>query len=284
MLSSSLFAGRSLVVATRHGKEAVIGPALEAALGVRVISAPAALDTDALGTFSGEVPRLLDPLAAAREKCARALALTGLDLAVASEGSFGPHPVLGFVPADEEWLVLVDTRNALEICVREISLATNFAARAVASEVDLRAFAEQVGFPAHGLILRPAANAPTDLHKGLITWPTLLTAFQELRRTHDRVWAETDMRAHLNPSRQRVIEAAARALAQRAATLCPTCATPGFGPTRVVRGLPCGLCGAPTALARAHINTCLRCPCEVETLHPGGATTADPGQCGYCNP
>ncbi len=284
MLSSSPFTGRALVVATRHGKEAVIGPVLEAALGVRVVPAPATLDTDALGTFSGEVPRLLDPLAAAREKCARALALTGLDLAVASEGSFGPHPVLGFVAADEEWLVLIDTRNALEISVREISLATNFAAWAVASEAELRAFAEQIGFPAHGLILRPAASAPTDLHKGLTTWPALLTAFQELRRRHDQVWAETDMRAHLNPSRQRVIEAAARTLAQRAATLCPTCATPGFGPTRAIRGLPCGLCGAPTRLVRAHISTCLRCPHEVETQHPNGVASADPGQCDYCNP
>lgn len=51
------FQGRDWVIATRHGKEAVLAPILENALGLR-ITVPPDLDTDVLGTFSGEVPRL----------------------------------------------------------------------------------------------------------------------------------------------------------------------------------------------------------------------------------
>lgn len=49
-----LFGGRSLVIATRHQKEKVIAPLLEDALGVKCFTI-ADLNTDLLGTFSGEV-------------------------------------------------------------------------------------------------------------------------------------------------------------------------------------------------------------------------------------
>jgi len=68
---------------------------LEKELGVICI-VPENLDTDLLGTFSGEIERELSPMDAARQKCLLAMELTGADLAVASEGSFGAHPLLYF--------------------------------------------------------------------------------------------------------------------------------------------------------------------------------------------
>ena len=87
------------MVATKHGKEKVIAPILERSLGVKVLSTTN-LDTDRFGTFSGEVERKGTPLEVARAKCEAALKLTGADLAVASEGSFGPHPELFFAAAE----------------------------------------------------------------------------------------------------------------------------------------------------------------------------------------
>ena len=84
----SLFRGRKLVIATMHGKEQVIAPVLQEALGVEMILT-GSLNTDTFGTFSGEIPRELSPEAAALAKCNLAMQLTGCDLAVASEGSFG---------------------------------------------------------------------------------------------------------------------------------------------------------------------------------------------------
>ncbi|MFM8711078.1 MAG: DUF6671 family protein, partial [Sphingomonadales bacterium] len=88
-----LFTGRKLLIATKHKKEIVLSPLLEAALGVHCFTDDR-LDTDLLGTFTGEIERLDDPLTTARKKCEQGMALTGCDLAVASEGSFGAHPSL----------------------------------------------------------------------------------------------------------------------------------------------------------------------------------------------
>ena len=55
------FSGRDLYIATKHNKERVIAPLLSKILNVNCIPTPQ-LDTDALGTFSGEILRPGDPL------------------------------------------------------------------------------------------------------------------------------------------------------------------------------------------------------------------------------
>ena len=88
MNQHNFFEGRSIVIATKHKKQNAMAALLEKELGVSCI-VPENLDTDMLGTFSGEIERDLSPLDAARKKCLLAMELTGTDLAVASEGSFG---------------------------------------------------------------------------------------------------------------------------------------------------------------------------------------------------
>lgn len=44
-----------------HGKENVLSPILEKALGVETI-VPESFNTDLYGTFSGEIPRKMDPI------------------------------------------------------------------------------------------------------------------------------------------------------------------------------------------------------------------------------
>ncbi len=72
----NLFSGRKLVIATKHKKEKIIGPLAASRLGVLPV-VPAGLDTDQLGTFTGEIERPADPLTTARKKCEMAMALTG---------------------------------------------------------------------------------------------------------------------------------------------------------------------------------------------------------------
>ena len=119
------FQDRSLLIATRHGKEKVIGPLLEGSLGVKCFTSDK-VDSDMFGTFTGEVARLDSPVEALRRKCLCFMEQSGADLAVASEGSFGPHPTLMMLPADEEWVILIDKKNGLEIIARTISPSTNF--------------------------------------------------------------------------------------------------------------------------------------------------------------
>ena len=80
-----LFRGRRLVIATMHGKERVIAPILEEALGVEVVVPDISnFNTDMFGTFSGETERTLDPVETARQKCITACKAMNETLAVAS--------------------------------------------------------------------------------------------------------------------------------------------------------------------------------------------------------
>ncbi len=278
-----MFDQRPLVIATKHAKEQAIQPVLEEALGVRCITSDT-LDTDLLGTFTGEVERTLDPVATAREKCMRAMDASGCDLAVASEGSFGPHPSMPFVASDEELLVFIDRLNGLEIIAREISMTTNFAAEGIDDAEALQTFADKAQFPSHGLILRKARDSADDISKGITDSKLLYQRFDELVKKYGKAWVETDMRAMYNPTRMGVIADAARALVDLLQSRCPSCAMPGFTVTEVVPGLPCELCHLPTRSASRHLSVCKHCAYSEELRYPHGKTAEDPRFCEFCNP
>lgn len=278
-----MFQNRQLLIATKHQKEHVIAPLLEEALGVTCI-VNHGFDTDSLGTFTGEVERLLNPLEAAREKCRLALQQSNCTLAVASEGSFGPHPVYYFVPADEELLLFVDTLQNIEIVVREVNTETNFSSSNVYTKDELLAFAMQAGFPSHALVLRSPTTDAGVFHKGIQDEATLLQLFDELHEKYNTVVVQTDMRAMYNPTRMQVIKRAAEKLVQKIKSLCPQCNMPGFGITDATTGLVCSLCGTPTNSVRSYIYVCAHCAFTKEEMYPHGKEKEDPGYCNVCNP
>lgn len=74
------------VLATRHGKLELIAPALaRVGYALRAVD----VDTDALGTFSGEVPRPGPPRDVAVAKARLAMDASGVKVGVASEGTVG---------------------------------------------------------------------------------------------------------------------------------------------------------------------------------------------------
>lgn len=278
-----MFKDRKLIIATKHKKESVIAPLLEEAFGVNCFT-DNTFDTDTLGTFSGEVKRKQDPISTARLKCLKAMELNNCDLGVASEGSFGAHPSIFFASADDEFLIFIDQKNNLEIVVRELSTETNFNGKTITTERDLHEFAEQAKFPSHGLIIKPSENKTTDMVKGITNAKDLENAFQKMIKKYGAAYVETDMRALYNPSRMAVIKIAAKKLVDKIKTLCPECKTPGFGVTDVKKGLPCDLCGLPTASTLSLVYTCTKCNFTEEKLYPNSKQTEDPMYCNYCNP
>ena len=278
-----MFQGRKVIIATKHQKESVIAPILEKELGVTCFT-DETFDTDVLGTFTGEIERELDPVATAREKCLRAMKLNNCDLGIASEGSFGSHPSLFFVSADDEFLIFIDTLNNLEVIVRELSTSTNFNGRQIQSEKELIAFAEDIGFPEHGLILRKSKDENTEIHKGITHIETLKKSFEQLHSKYNSVYAETDMRAMYNPTRMDVIEKATEKLVEKIKSACPQCQMPGFGITDAKKGLECSLCGSPTNSTLSYIYVCQHCQFVKEEMYPNKKTSEDPMYCDYCNP
>lgn len=274
------YGGRVGALATRHGKEHQIRPAL-ASVGLDVVVAD--VDTDSFGTFTGEIPRRGHPLEVAERKARAAISATGLDVGLASEGSFGPHPQVPFLIADVELVALVDTHLDIVVVEQAMSFDTVAAALKITQGSDVDEFCERVGFPAQALIVRPADKSPYHITKGITDRDRLARAMViAAAASKDRTaMIETDLRAHYCPKRQMVIAQAAARLAARLARRCPACHTPGFGAVRFEPGLPCDLCGLPTEQPVATLEDCPRCAHTVRTIHPG---TADPGTCAYCNP
>lgn len=278
-----MFENRKLLIATKHQKESVIAPIFEKELGVSCF-VDATFDTDTLGTFTGEIERALDPISTAREKCLRAMKLSNADLAIASEGSFGSHPSIFFASADDEFLIFIDTINKIEVIARELSTSTNFNGKQVQSQKELLEFADQIGFPSHGLILRKSKDENTDIHKGITDIENLKKSFEQLHSKYHSVYAETDMRAMYNPTRMAVIEKATQKLVQKIKSTCPQCQMPGFGVTDAKKGLECSLCGSPTNSTLSYIYTCQHCQFTKEEMYPHNKTEEDPMYCDYCNP
>lgn len=290
-MSHPWFADRIAVLATMHRKEQVIGPILETALGL-TLEVPGGLDTDQFGTFTRDRHRPNNQKITARLKAERALELTGGDLAIASEGSFGPHPSLPFLACNLELVVLIDRANNLEIYGQELSTETNYSQASISSLAEALAFAQKVGFPEHGLVVMPTAStsAAAEIVKGIVSEAELVRVVNaglersQRPQTSPSLHLETDMRALCNPTRMKVIAQAAANLVAAIQKPCPSCGAPGFEPTERQPGLPCALCRAPTLLTRALWSQCQRCGFRQEMLFPDGRETADPAQCPYCNP
>lgn len=277
-----MFSGRTLLIATMHQKQKAMSEILEIGLGVKCVVA--SINTDLLGTFTGETERILSPYNAAIQKCETAMSTYQGDLAVASEGSFGPHPQIPFVKCNDELVVLVDKPNELIIAERETSLDTNFNQSVVNSLTELYDFAKLVGFPDHALILREGPDSILNIHKGINTRAALEKSFADLKAKKGTVYVETDMRAMYNPTRMKVITKAVEKLVAKINSLCPECSWPGFGVKEVKQGLPCELCGMPTYSTLCHISVCKKCGCTNEQLYPHEKKTENPMYCNYCNP
>jgi len=278
-----MFSDRTLLIATKHDKEKVIAPLFEKELGVRCIVS-SAFDTDILGTFSGEIARKDDPITTVRNKCYMAMELSNCDMAIASEGSFGAHPSIYFVAADDEILIFIDKKNDIEIIVREISTETNFNAAEVQTETALKKFANAAKFPSHGLILRKHKDDYSEIIKGITDWETLLETYHHFSKTVGSAYIETDMRAMYNPSRMKVIEKAALQLVNKIKSICPQCSAPGFGITDAKEGLPCELCNFPTHSILSYIYSCQKCNFRKEEKFPNKKNKEEPMYCDICNP
>lgn len=281
--SFEMFTGRKLLIVTKHNKEKVIAPVLESALGVECFTSNL-FDTDELGTFTGEIERKSDSITTVRDKCILAMELTGCDLAIASEGSFGAHPQIPFIPADDELVLLLDKKNNLEFIERELSTDTNFNGAEIQNKDELISFANSVKFPSHALILKKSKDDFTEMQKGITDWDSLLNAFQFILQENNAAFVETDMRAMFNPTRMNVIKKAVEKLVNKINSLCPKCSTPGFSITKSRGGLLCSLCSFPTRSTLSYIYSCQRCDFIQEKMYPHGKTTEEPTYCDFCNP
>lgn len=139
------WADQRVALLTQHGKERVIAPVLEPALGC-VVHHVDHFDTDQLGTFTRDVPRPGSQLDAARDKARMGMTLSGLPVGLASEGSFGPDPFTGMFPWNVEMLVWLDDQLGIEVVGMAQGPAQSGHLQTAAWEVVER-FAKEEDFP-----------------------------------------------------------------------------------------------------------------------------------------
>ncbi len=278
------YTGLVAILATKHGKIPLIAPPLERDIGLRVEAV--AVDTDSLGTFTGDIPRQGSPLETAVAKARLGMDATGRALGLASEGSIGPHPAMPFVIADREIIVLVDDDNGIVVWEGYSSWDVVAAATSVEASSDLGEFLAEADFPNHQLIVRPNIGAVHPIHKGISSIEKLTAAIAECAAIANDGLArvENDLRAHACPSRQVVIAAAAERLAVRLASRCPACGAPGWGRIDVLLGVPCAWCGTEVTRPRAEIDGCPACEHRETRPVVSPDDLADPGECSNCNP
>lgn len=281
-LISTYLEHRTCWMATQHGKGETLAP-LFRELGID-LQTPAALNTDALGTFTGEIERKGSPREVARQKCTLALELYGGDMAVASEGSFGSHPEVAFIPQHHELLFIVDRRFEWEAEVSLSTSDTNYAAAEVQNTTELTEFLTRVKFPSHAVILSPSPTQLGEIIKGITRTQQVLQKAEEWLEMYGSCYVQTDMRAHFNPTRMRHIERVGRALISKITRFCPSCSKPGFGAESWEAGLPCEACRFPTRSPLAKQLTCLSCGFEERLPYPYGKRFEDAAYCPLCNP
>lgn len=219
--------GLPVLIATMHGKEAVLAPPL-AGLGFQVLL-PLDYDTDMLGTFSGDVRRPGTAVEAALEKARRACIATGVPRAISSEGSYRPCQTLFPGARNVEILAFVDMENGQEVVEYMTDLPTRFVKGRVPADIaapEVQALLSSMGWPearamvvpedpGHGVVM------PEWVFKGLADAPSLMEAMRvcAAHSGDGMVHLESDLRAHMNPTRMASVARVGEQLVQRLARL-----------------------------------------------------------------
>jgi predicted Zn-ribbon and HTH transcriptional regulator len=282
----SIYNNRVAILATMHNKEKVISPLLKEHLEINVI-VPQGLNTDVFGTFTREIKRPDTQIITARLKAKKALEMYDEEIAIASEGSFAPHPLIPYIYANREIIIFLDQENGLEIIGEVFSMETNFNHQTISSLEEAEEFAHKVGFPEHGLVISfdNISTGKTQFIKGITSKENLINSVETaIKNTNGKFHIETDMRAMYNPTRMKNIAFATQDLINKINSLCPQCHTPGFMINQKIPGLPCELCHQPTSLIKAVIFRCQKCGFTQQQLFPNNQEFADPSLCEYCNP
>lgn len=275
-----------IVLTSKHNKLTLIQPAFRDIAGLTVVEQH--LDTDLLGTFSGEVERTFPPLETAIRKAELGLIKTGAQLGLASEGSIGPDPLTPFAISNIEHMVLVDKVRGIVISEAFRSLEIVKISEVVAPGEDLEKLMSLAGFPEQKLIAMPNQvdfQGRSNPIKSISTRESLLEAIAEcgVQSKDGKARIEPDYRAHNSPSRAKNITKVAERLATRVSRLCPTCNCPGWGKVGYNYGLSCEACDThdPTSV-RQEVLGCANCDHKLAGVIL--ATSLSPARCQQCNP
>lgn len=261
---------KNAALLTKHRKSQQLAPILYD-IGIELVEIDF-FDTDKLGTFSGEIERKLSPKDCALTKAKKAVELSGLNVGIGSEGSFGGGPLPGIMNWNQEIICLYqETPRRIVYGIAEGP--TPLKALKAASLGELKQ--KLADFDKQKWML----TCPDGTLKGLSDKEVI--AIHQTPYTEWPIYLEPDLRAMNSPLRQIMLQKAALNLAERLQSKCPICAEMDFWPDEREFGPACVSCGEPTNEVKAFVSCCKSCGySESETKKLNG----DPTYCNFCNP
>ncbi len=282
--------GIEIVMATMHGKEEIASPYFKDAFNA-TITPTKFLNTDLLGTFTGEIKRVGSVESTLRRKVRLAINETNHRFALASEGSFGPHPSFPFVYANQESLLFFDSDTGVEFFEHYLCTRTSYAYKEINNIEDISDFLNSMSIASQAVILRPkeiSGIGADKVFKGLCHHDQVYSAYRQLSEVTSigPIVIETDNRAHVNEFRRSVIAKTFELLIASLLSQCPQCHCPGYKVRDRKGHLPCLSCGFLSNIPKYEVWTCLNPSC----LHRDQKTRADdlmevaPQYCNFCNP
>lgn len=279
--------GELIVFSTAHHKEKILEKEFMDSLNIKFY-VPKNLDTDKFGTFTGEVHRSSDLKEVLRQKAYYGLSNTDCNLAISSEGSFGPDPLNPFLFCNQENLLLIDQKNKIEIFASHRSYETSYSFSNLNSRSELEDFLAKNPIERQPVVFKSFkdCNDQSLIFKGIDNKKIAYKVFEELFAIKSSVWIESDLRAHMNIKRQIVIKACSTKLLEKILSLCPRCTLPGFSITKGYGQLQCMDCGLFSNYPSHDVWTCAdsNCNYEKQELRLDGVINLEPKYCSYCNP
>lgn len=270
-----------IIFATKHRKNEIFASVFKP-FGWHCVAEE--VDTDLLGTFSGEIERRGTVRETLRGKMALAHKIRSNEsFFLASEGSYIPHPHLGFMSIGVESLLFWDAKKNFEIYCEFIDHHPVHEEQLFASQQGVHEFLEKVGFPQQAVILHPEKTRH-PLFKGINNKMDFDKAFLDCLKRGESVKVATDLRAMMSPRRQWALQKAAEKLVEYLSTDCPKCQAYGFGFYKGHEGLPCEDCQMPSRLVSALVFRCPHCMYEESRKRPDGLELAPAENCDHCNP
>lgn len=267
------------LLATKHHKEKAIAPVFMQTMGLEIVTKN--FDTDIFGTFTGEVERKLSPFDTCLKKAKVVGSCFNSALALATEGSFGPHPQVPFASIHNEIMVFVDQINNLIIYEQLTTIDTNYKTATIKSLDELQYFLNGSEFPSHAVCLQ--TKDQKLIAKGIKEKNKLYELVTENIK-HTALMISTDMRAMMNPKRMSNIALLATKLTEKLQSFCPKCKIPGFGFAKTSSSLPCETCGFSTKFHQYEIWACVKCTYKETRKRADGKTKAESIFCDNCNP
>lgn len=275
------YIGLKVALPTKHKKGEAVRAGFKGILEIDLVEVE--VDTDQLGTFSGEVARRGTPLETAIRKADLGAKSSGLKYAIASEGTISNDAQVPILISDVEVMVFKDYEEDLVIVESHRSFEINAARFETIDGNDIDHFLAQADFPNHGIIAMGVDIKRTKPIKGITNHHALTSAIKTIRQNSPKVILENDFRAHFSPSRMVNIKETAKRLAMRISSQCSSCNSPGWGVVGYEKGVNCQACKRlnPDAIHR-EILGCVRC--DHRTTGEILFESLPAERCIWCNP